>query len=202
MENIINLIKDSKSVIEEMLLDKKLLSSINEASKLCVSKINKKNKILIAGNGGSAADSQHIAAELVSKFNKKRKAYSAIALTTDSSILTSISNDFDYKHVFSRQIEAIGNKNDIFLAYSTSGNSNNIVNALKFSKKMGLKNIGLTGLNKGKMNKYCDVLIEIPSKLTPRIQEGHLLVGHILCEIIENNISWNNNDWYINLSWW
>ena len=180
---------ESSRCVSKMASDPELIALLSEIANECVKRLNSGNKLLFAGNGGSAADCQHMAGEYVGKFLFERQGLAAIALTTDSSILTAVGNDYGYETLFSRQIEAIGNKNDIFLAYSTSGNSNNIVNALKFSKKMGLKNIGLTGLNKGKMNKYCDVLIEIPSKLTPRIQEGHLLVGHILCEIIENNIS-------------
>lgn len=146
------------------------------------------NKVLFFGNGGSAADSQHMAGEFVSKFKFNRKSMPAIALTTDSSIITSISNDFGYEKIFSKQIEGLGNKSDIAFAFSTSGNSKNVLEGLKKAKEQGLRTIGLTGLNGGLMKNFCDYIIKIPSSDVPRIQEGHLLVGHIICEIVEKEM--------------
>ena len=155
---------------------------------LCVEKITNQNKILLAGNGGSAGDAQHMAGELVSRFKFDRPAISALALTTDTSIMTAIGNDYGYEHIFTRQIEANGNIGDVFIAYSTSGNSQNILNALELSKKKGIITVGMTGNKKGKMNELCDHIIEIDSSETPKIQEGHLIVGHIICQLIESKL--------------
>lgn len=172
-----------------------LPTKIESISKLllgCFENINNtNNKILIIGNGGSAADAQHFAAELTNRYKVERKALAAIALTTDSSALTSIANDFDYNQVFSRQIDALANENDIVFAISTSGNSHNIINALKSAQKLKCKTIGLSGNDGGKMAQYCDDIITIPSNDTPRIQEMHILVIHTLCEIIDNNFKEN-----------
>lgn len=185
MESIKKYFGDSQQTFEQLCNDSCQLKNIQKATKVMIRRLDKKNKILLCGNGGSAADSQHIAAELVSKFNYKRKALSAIALTTDTSILTSISNDFSFKYIFSRQIEALGRKGDVLLAYSTSGNSENILEAIKQAKKQNMIIVGLTGSKKGKMNKNCDILIEAPSQFTPKIQECHLAIGHYFCDVIE-----------------
>lgn len=172
-----------------------LPTKIESISKLllgCFENINNtNNKILIIGNGGSAADAQHFAAELTNRYKVERRALAAIALTTDSSALTSIANDFDYNQVFSRQIDALANENDIVFAISTSGNSHNIINALKSAQRLKCKTIGLSGNDGGKMAQYCDDIITIPSNDTPRIQEMHILVIHTLCEIIDNNFKEN-----------
>ena len=149
--------------------------------------MNNKNKLIFAGNGGSAADSQHLSAELMSKFEFDREAISSIALTTDTSIITSISNDFDYSNIFSRQIEGIASKGDVFFGITTSGNSQNIINAFKTAKSKGLICVGLTG-NNNNLSFYCDHLLQIPSANTARIQEGHRIIGHILCGLIENEV--------------
>lgn len=143
-------------------------------------------KILLAGNGGSAADAQHIAAEFVNYFNFERPGLPAIALTTDSSILTSISNDSDFERVFARQIQAIGKPGDFFIAYSTSGTSQNIISAIDEAKKGGIKVLGLTGSSPGMMEHKCDFLFQTPSSSTARIQEGHLVIGHIISGIVES----------------
>jgi len=143
-------------------------------------------KILIFGNGGSAADAQHIAAEFVNRYTKKRKGLCAIALTTDSSILTSISNDGSFDDVFSRQIEAIGNKADVVWGITTGGKSPNVLKAFKIAKNMGLKSIALVGQDKNKVEKLVDCCISVPSKSTPRIQELHITLAHIICEWIED----------------
>lgn len=178
----------TQKVIESMYKDELIRNNVKLIAEKCIECLNAGGKILLAGNGGSAADSQHIAGELVSRFEFDRPGLSAIALTTDSSILTAIGNDYGYERLFARQIEALGNKGDVFIAYSTSGSSPNIIEALKTAKLMGITCVGFTGLKKGAMNKLSDFLIEIPSKSTPRIQEGHLLVGHTVCGLIENEI--------------
>ena len=181
-------LNESISVQNKILEDQSLIDEIEKASFKCVEILKKGNKILLAGNGGSAAGSQHIAGELVSRFAFDRPGLSAVALTTDTSIITAVGNDYGYESLFSRQIQALGNEGDIFLAYSTSGESPNILKALEEAKNNKIVSIGMTGSRKGSMNKLCDFLIEIPSIDTPKIQEGHLVVGHIICGIIEKEI--------------
>lgn len=189
MDNYIeNIFLDTQKVINLIYEDSSLREQINLIAKKCIKSLNSGGKILLAGNGGSAADSQHIAGELVSRFEFDRPGLSAIALTTDTSILTAVGNDYGYKRIFARQIESLGKKGDVFIAYSTSGSSKNIIEALKTSKSMGITCVGFTGLMEGKMNELTDFLIKIPSVSTPRIQEGHLLIGHTLCGLIENEI--------------
>jgi len=192
MENMKNFIttqvEESKNIKEKILNDENLLNLIVEVGEKLVDVYKNGNKLLIAGNGGSAADAQHIAGELVSKFYFDRPALAAIALTTDTSIITAIGNDYGYEYLFSRQIEANGVKGDVFLGIYTSGNSKNIIEGLKTAKEKGLITIGLTGENGGKMKNLCDYCICAPSTETPRIQEAHILIGHILCSIIEEAI--------------
>lgn len=158
---------------------------IATTARLCIKSLENNGKILLFGNGGSAADAQHIAAELVGRYKLERRALNAIALTTDSSILTSISNDYSYEQVFTRQIQALANKNDVVIGISTSGTSANVVNALKTAKDLKCHIIGLSGNGGGKMNEICDVNLVIPAQDTPRIQEMHILIGHILCHLID-----------------
>jgi D-sedoheptulose 7-phosphate isomerase len=148
---------------------------------------------LLAGNGGSAADAQHIAAEFVNRFNFDRHGLPAIALTTDTSVLTSIANDYSYDRIFARQLETLGNAGDVFIGISTSGNSRNIVEALKVCKKEEIVTIGLTGSSGGQMKDLCDICIQVPSDETPRIQEVHSLIGHIVCFIVEEELFGKNN---------
>ena len=143
-------------------------------------------KLLIFGNGGSAADAQHIAAELTGRYKSERRGLPAIALTTDTSALTAIGNDYGYKEVFKRQVEALANKGDVVIGISTSGNSKNVIKALKKAKKIGCKTIGFSGRDGGKMNEVCDINIVVPSNDTPRIQEMHILMGHIICQAVDN----------------
>jgi D-sedoheptulose 7-phosphate isomerase len=145
-------------------------------------------KLLLAGNGGSAADAQHIAGEFVSRFAFDRPGLPAVALTTDSSILTAIGNDYGYEKLFARQVQALGQKGDVFIAYSTSGKSPNILLALEEARSRGLVCVGLTGNRGGPMGEICHHLLEVPSSDTPKIQEGHLVLGHILCGLVENAI--------------
>ena len=187
-EYVIKELRKSASLIDMIMEDKSLISTIVESSKLCINALENNNKIMLAGNGGSAADSQHIAAELVSRFNFDRPGLPAMALTTDTSILTATGNDYGYEEVFARQIQANGREGDIFIAYSTSGNSPNILKALDIATSEGIKSIGLTGNKGGLMNKSCDYLIAVPASETPKIQEGHAIIGHIICGLIEETI--------------
>ena len=166
-----------------------LSSSIESIAKLALDSIKSNGKIIIFGNGGSAADAQHIAAELVGRYKVSRKGLSAIALTTDTSALTAISNDFGYENVFKRQLEALLNKNDLVIGISTSGNSHNVLNALEYAKSIHAKVVGFSGAQGGKMNDICDINLIIPSDDTPRIQEMHIFVGHTLCHLIDIHFS-------------
>jgi len=168
---------------------KSIGSALEVAANICIDSLKQGGKILIFGNGGSAADAQHIAAELVGRYKLERKGLSAIALSTDTSSLTAIANDYGYEHVFDRQIEALANPEDVAVGISTSGNSDNVINALKLAKDIGCKSIGLSGKSGGNMNKLCDVNLIIPAVDTARIQEMHILLGHIICHLIEIEFS-------------
>ena len=181
-------VAEAQHVMSVMLADEVLLSTVESVAKACIACIQSGGKILLAGNGGSAADAQHIAGELVSRFAFDRPGLSAIALTTDTSILTAIGNDYGYDALFARQIQAHGNKGDVFIGYSTSGKSSNILHAFEEASSRGLVCIGLTGDRGGPMRKLCDYLLEVPSDDTPKIQEGHLVLGHILCGLVENEL--------------
>jgi D-sedoheptulose 7-phosphate isomerase len=174
---------------EHLKTSKATLESIGEylevAAKLCVDGLKNGGKILIFGNGGSAADAQHIAAELVGRYKVERKGLPAIALTTDTSALTSIGNDYGYNRVFDRQVEALANKGDVVVGISTGGSSGNVISALQLAKNLGCQTIGFSGRGGGEMNELCDVNLVIPAEDTPRIQEMHIVIGHILCHIIE-----------------
>ena len=179
-------IAEAQRVMSAMAVDESLLVKLERATVACVQCLRKGGKILLAGNGGSAADAQHIAGELVSRFAFDRPGLPAIALTTDTSILTSIGNDYGYELLFARQVQAHGNKGDIFVGYSTSGKSPNVLLALEEARSKGLICIGLTGNCGEPMRDLCDYLLEVPSADTPKIQEGHLVLGHILCGLVEN----------------
>lgn len=165
-----------------------LTNSIELAANLCINSLKNNGKILIFGNGGSAADAQHIAAELVGRYQTQRQGLCAIALTTDTSAITAIANDYGYDFIFSRQVEALANKNDVLIGISTSGNSKNVINGLETGKTLGCSLIGLSGKNGRTINQLCDVNLAAPSTATPRIQEMHILLGHILCHLIEQNL--------------
>jgi D-sedoheptulose 7-phosphate isomerase len=164
---------------------------IEIAAKLCISCLDKGNKIILFGNGGSAADAQHIAAELVGRYRNERKALPAIALTTDTSIITSISNDYGFLNVFKRQVEALANKNDVLICISTGGTSGNVINALVHAKKLECKTIGFSGKGGGDFNSLCDINIIVPSEDTARIQEMHIVIGHTICELIDQEYKKN-----------
>ena len=178
---------------EHLKVSKKTMESIGKpieiAAKLCIDSLKNSNKILIFGNGGSAADAQHIAAELVGRYKTERKGLSAIALTTDTSAITSIANDFSYLHVFARQVEALANKGDVLIGISTGGGSANVISALKLANDLGCKTIGLSGKGGGEFNSLCDVNIIVPSEDTPRIQEMHIVIGHTICHLIDQEFS-------------
>lgn len=179
-------IEEAQRVMSAMMEDIALQSSVEAAAQACIASLKQGGKILLAGNGGSAADAQHIAGEFVSRFAFDRPGLPAIALTTDTSILTAIGNDYGYEKLFTRQIQALGNKGDVFIGYSTSGKSPNILNALQEARAKGLVCIGLMGNRGGPMRDFCDYSLEVPSSDTPKIQEGHLVLGHILCGLVEN----------------
>jgi D-sedoheptulose 7-phosphate isomerase len=168
--------------------DADLNAQIREAVALCTQALRNGNTILFAGNGGSAADAQHWAGELVSRFYYDRPGLSGIALTTDTSILTAIGNDYGFDYVFARQIEALGRAGDVFVAISTSGNSKNILRAIAAAKAKGVRIIGFTGKGGGAMAGECDVCFRVPSDETPRIQEGHEFIGHMVCSLIESEM--------------
>ena len=173
-----------------LLLEKLKVKDLKNFELLCLSsldKLKKGKKIIFIGNGGSASDAQHLAAELVCKYKKKRKALAAIALTTDTSILTSIGNDLNFKYIFSRQIEAIGNKGDVLIAITTSGNSLNLIEAVKSANKKKLLTFCFSGNNGGKIKSFVNYPILIPSKITSQIQVAEILIGQSFCEFLENN---------------
>lgn len=173
-----------KNTIDQVI--SKLVPEIENGCKLVTDTVLAGGKVLIAGNGGSAADAQHIAAELTGRYVKDRKALPAIALTVDTSALTAISNDYGFERVFARQVEAFARPSDLFIAISTSGNSPNIIQALHTARELGCKIIGLSGRDGGQMNNLCDLNIVIPDDVTARIQEMHILIGHIFCKAVDN----------------
>ena len=162
-----------------------IVEQIETASKICINSLKNGGKILIMGNGGSAADAQHIAAELVGRYKTERKGLPAIALTTDTSAITSIANDYGFLHVFDRQVEALAHKDDVVIGISTGGTSPNVINALTAANKLDCKTIGLSGKDGGDFNALCDVNLVVNSDDTPRIQEIHILIGHTICHLIE-----------------
>jgi D-sedoheptulose 7-phosphate isomerase len=172
-------IKASQNTLES------IVDQIETASKICINSLKNGGKILIMGNGGSAADAQHIAAELVGRYKTERKGLPAIALTTDTSAITSIANDYGFLHVFDRQVEALAQKDDVVIGISTGGTSPNVVNALTAANKLDCKTIGLSGKDGGEFNSLCDVNLVVNSNDTPRIQEMHILIGHTICHLIE-----------------
>lgn len=174
--------------LQAMSEDTVLHAVMAQVAKACIDALRRGNKILFAGNGGSAADAQHLAGELVSRFNYDRPGLAAFALTTDTSVLTAIGNDYGYERLFARQIEAVGQKGDILFAISTSGRSPNILAAVRAARDKGLVTVGLTGQGGGQMPELCDHCLRTPSASTPRIQEGHIAMGHTVCMLIEQHI--------------
>jgi D-sedoheptulose 7-phosphate isomerase len=185
---IVDQIRDTHRIMGDMLNDPGLLLKIEDAARACIRCVRLGGKVLLAGNGGSAADAQHIAGEFVSRFAFDRPGMAAVALTTDTSILTAIGNDYGYEKIFARQIHAIGRTGDVFIGYSTSGKSPNVLEAFSVARELGLTCIGFTGNRGGAMRDRCHHLLEVPSAETPKIQEGHLVLGHILCGLVEHDI--------------
>ncbi len=181
---IIEELKEHQQLVQKVI--DHLGGDIGVACLMVTSALSNGKKVLLAGNGGSAADAQHIAAELSGRFVKERKALPGIALTVDTSALTAIANDYGYHHVFSRQVEALAQPGDLFIGISTSGNSQGILNALETATKAGCKTLGFSGRDGGKMNGLCDLNIVVPSNVTARIQEMHILIGHILCKAVDD----------------
>jgi D-sedoheptulose 7-phosphate isomerase len=179
---------ESKRIIEGIRNDPILIRRISDAAQDCVKAIRAGGKILFAGNGGSAADAQHMAGEFVSRFAFDRPGMAAIALTTDSSILTAVGNDYGYELIFRRQVQALGRPGDVFVGYSTSGKSKNVLQAFEAAREAQILCIGFTGNRGGSMRTLCTHLLEVPSSDTPKIQEGHLVIGHILCGLVEQAI--------------
>ena len=181
-------IQKSITIKTALLNDTTKLNLIDQCVKVITNAYRNGKKTLIAGNGGSAADAQHISGEFVSKFNFDRPGLSSIALTTNTSVLTAIGNDYGYEHIVKRQLEAFGCEGDVFIGISTSGNSKNILKALEVCRDKGIFSIAFTGEDGNKMKELSDVCIEVPSNETPRIQECHILIGHIICCIVEENL--------------
>ena len=163
--------------------------AVIDVAELLISAVHRQQRILLCGNGGSAADAQHIAAELVARLRKERKAIPALALSTNTSTLTALANDYDFSKVFVRQVEAFGSLGDVLIGISTSGNSENVLKAMVFAKQQGLKTVALTGGSGGKMAAVADLSIIVPSTSVQRIQEVHITVGHILCDLIEQSLN-------------
>ncbi len=178
-------IQDAHLVMSAMLEDDALLERVEAAAVACITALSNGSKVLLAGNGGSAADAQHIAGEFVSRFAFDRPGLPAIALSTDTSILTAIGNDYGFDKLFARQVQAHAQKGDVFIAYSTSGRSPNVIAALQEAKNRGVVCIGMTGSRGGPMKELCDHYLDVPSVDTPKIQEGHAVLGHVLCGLVE-----------------
>lgn len=172
----------------KILQDNKFLENIEKAVDIVIKALNSGNKLLFAGNGGSASDCNHLATEFVSKFYKERKALSAISLASNNSMITAIANDYGFEKIFSRQIEGLSEKGDVLFAFSTSGNSENIIEALNKAEELRLVKIGFTGENNCAMDNLCDVLFKVPAEETSIIQESHIMLGHLICKMVEEKI--------------
>jgi len=182
---ILEKLGNSVATLQKVMANDALLSAVAQAAEATGKAMLAGRKLMVAGNGGSAADSQHLVAEFVSRLTVDRPAMRAVALTTDTSILTAIGNDYGYDNVFERQIEALGQAGDVFLGISTSGNSRNVLKALELSRKLGILTIGFSGCGGGKMPPLCDYNVIIPSEITANIQESHLALEHIYCHLVE-----------------
>jgi len=187
-EFIADSISQSIEVKRRILADKAFMALISRVAEAAVKALRAGRKILLAGNGGSAADAQHIAGELINRFRFDRPALPAVALSTDTSVLTCIANDSSFENVFARQVEALGAAGDMFIGISTSGKSPNVLNALKTCRKRRIVTVGLTGQNSAMMEKLCDYCLAVPCADTPRIQEAHIMIAHVLCDIIEKSL--------------
>ena len=178
----------TRQVMEDMLADSALQQQLVKAVDCCVNALKSGGKLMFVGNGGSAAEAQHLSAEMVGRFLQERQPLPSIALTTDTSAVTAIGNDYGYEHVFSRQVQALGRRGDVLIAMSTSGRSKNIVLAMQAARSAGISTIGLTGIHPRDMGELADVSLKVPSSHTPQIQEGHLVLGHLLCGMVEKQL--------------
>ena len=192
-DRIIEVLKQSSDVKAKIIKDSEFINEIAEVAQLIVDAYKSGGKVLIAGNGGSAADAQHIAAELSGKFYFDRDPLDAEALHVNTSYLTAVANDYSFDTIYSRAVKAKAKKGDVFIAISTSGNSENLINALIHCNKYDVMTVGLTGESGGKMINYCKHILRVPSNDTPRIQEAHITIGHILCELVESSLFDNGN---------
>jgi D-sedoheptulose 7-phosphate isomerase len=177
----------SRQVMDDMLADTELQQSLFAAIDCCAAALSEGGKLMFAGNGGSAAEAQHFSAEMVGRFLKERRPLPSIALNTDTSAITAIGNDYGYEQIFARQVESLCKAGDVLVGISTSGNSRNILTGMEIGKQLGAFTVGLLGGNGGAMLGACDLAVVVPSSHTPRIQEAHILIGHILCELVERN---------------
>lgn len=189
-QRVLRSVNDSIEVKQSLLRDSALISLVGHVSEVCLQALRNGNKLLLFGNGGSAADTQHIATEIVGRFAFERPALPALALSVDTSALTAVSNDYGFDHVFSRQIEALGREGDVALGFSTSGNSPNVLRAISTAKKKKLHTVAFTGKSGGKLKVASDLdyCVCVPSDITARIQECHMLIGHIVCELVEEEL--------------
>src|SRR5215211_2848764 len=187
MEQVKNIIQSSIDVKQQILQDEELLAATIDIANKIVEALQTGNRIYFCGNGGSAADAQHLAAEFSGRFYTDRKALPAEALHCNTSYLTAVANDYSFDVIYSRLIDGIGNKGDVLIGLSTSGNSRNIVNAFEVAKQKEITTVGFTGASGGTMKPLSDHLITIPSNDTPRIQESHIMIGHIICQLVEEN---------------
>ncbi|MFK7964487.1 MAG: D-sedoheptulose 7-phosphate isomerase [Burkholderiaceae bacterium] len=181
-------LSDTAGLFAKLATDDAMAQTITDIAERCIIALKSGNKILFAGNGGSAADSQHLAAELVGRFGYDRPGLAAIALTTDTSILTAVGNDYGYEQIFARQVQALGQTGDILIGYSTSGNSANVLAAFDAAHDIGITRVGMTGNKGGLICGKSDCLVEVPSPNTARIQEAHIAIGHIICDLIEQTL--------------
>ena len=188
MSQVKDLINNSIAVKQQLLTDEKLMTVVNDCISIITSAFTNGNKVLFCGNGGSAADAQHLAAEFSGRFYIDRPALPAEALHCNTSYLTAVANDYSYDLIYARLLQGIGNKGDVLIGLSTSGNSKNIIKAFETAKEKGMITIGFTGASGGAMKDISDHLLNVPSSDTPRIQECHMLVGHIICQLVEENL--------------
>ena len=183
-----DIVQSSIETKQQLINDNDLLKTIETVTSLIITAFNNGNKVLFCGNGGSAADAQHLSAEFSGRFYQDRKPLPSEALHCNTSYLTAVANDYGYEQVYSRVVEGVGQKGDVLIGLSTSGNSTNITNALQTAKQLGMITVGFTGEGGGKMKALCDYLINVPSNDTPRIQEVHITVGHIICQLVEEGM--------------
>lgn len=181
-------IKESLESKKKLLEDADFIASVEKVAELCIAAYKNGNKILVCGNGGSASDAQHMVGELVGRYLIERSGIPAVALNANTTVVTALANDYDYNKIFAKQVKALGQGGDILFGISTSGNSSNVNNAFEVAKKMGIKTVGLTGRNGGKMRGNSDYLLNVPSDRTPRIQEMHIMLIHIICGLIEKGL--------------